>query len=66
MNIEKLFIESGMTLRDYLITMLADDDLFITAFNTIDFNILEKVVPKEYLLVRIDNLKKRGLLKKSN
>lgn len=66
MNLEKLIIESGMTARDYLITMLADDDLFITAFNTIDFNILEKLVPKEYLLIRIDNLKKRGLLKKSN
>lgn len=62
MNLEKLIIDSGMTARDYLITMLADDDFFILCFNTIDFNILEKIVPKKYLLIRINNLKKRGLL----
>lgn len=62
MNLEKFFLESGMTARDYLITILADDDMFIKFFNLVDFNILEKCVPKQYLLVRINNLKKRGLL----
>lgn len=29
-----------------------------------DFELLEKVVPREYLLMRFDNLNKRGLIKK--
>lgn len=63
MNIEKMCIELGMSLKDCLITMLADDELFNLAFNYMDFNLLGKVVPKEYLLVRYDSLKKRGLIK---
>lgn len=62
-ELEKFIKDSGMTTRDYLITMLADDDFFVLAFHNINFNILGKCVPKEYLLVRINNLEKRGLLK---
>lgn len=64
MDIEKNCAELGMNLKDCLIIMLADDELFNLAYNYMDFELLEKLVPKEYLLVRYVNLKKRGLIKK--
>lgn len=64
MDIDKLIKELTMDLKDYMITMLADDETFNLAFNYMDFELLEKVVPREYLLMRFDNLNKRGLIKK--
>lgn len=64
MEIDELIRELKMDLKDYMITMLADDETFNLAFNYINFEELEKVVPKEYLLMRFDNLNKRGLIKK--
>lgn len=64
MKIDELIRELKMDLKDYMITMLADDETFNLAFNYMDFELLEKVVPREYLLMRFDNLNKRGLIKK--
>ena len=64
MKIDESIKELEMNIKDYMITMLADDEIFNLAFNYMDFELLEKVVPREYLLMRFDNLNKRGLIKK--
>lgn len=63
-KIENIISESTGDLTALLMTLLADDELFNLAFNYMNFKLLEKVVPEEYLLVRYVDLKRRGLIKK--
>lgn len=47
----------------YLMKLLDDDEIFVNMFYFVPLSLLQTYVPKDYLIKRIDYLKKKGKLK---
>lgn len=66
-NKDKVTVEDVKELinkmREDFYVVLADDDNFIFYYNFMPFTVLDHIVPKEYLLARINSLVKSGKIK---